>query len=201
MKEHIIIGKFLRIWLLEKSIVWLIDTTWKQKYHYDVRMGSKVFFMVVFNILEYKDGIFVNGPYLFNSVELYLSYWKRKFTLEKEELSSTLVCILLYSLWKEYYDLETLYGLGNTLGSVVKASNVTLAGNYTSYAQIYVHVNISKEFPQSIFLAHENYDWLQTFDFDHIPYHSIKFHEHGKLFKDFPLDLPTSRSKGTKLSS
>ena len=102
-------------------------------------MGSKVFFTVVFNILEYKDGVFVNGPYFFNSVELYLSYWKRKFTLEK-----TLVWILLYFLWKEYYDLETLYGLGNTLGSIVKASNVTLAGNYTSYAQIYVHMNISK---------------------------------------------------------
>ena len=66
MKEHIVIGKFIRIWLFKKSMVWLIDNTWKPKYHYDLHMGSKVFFMVVFNILEDKDGVFVNGPYCGN---------------------------------------------------------------------------------------------------------------------------------------
>ena len=51
---------------MEKCLVCLINNTSKPKYHYDLHMGSKVFFMVVFNILEDKDGVFVNGPYCGN---------------------------------------------------------------------------------------------------------------------------------------
>ena len=80
---------------MEKFLVCLINNTSKPKYHYDLHMGSKVFSTVVFNILEDKDCVFGSGPYFFNSVGLYLSFSRRKFNLEKEELSSTLVWILL----------------------------------------------------------------------------------------------------------
>ena len=48
MKEHALIGKFVGIWPMEKTLVWWINTTWKPQGHYDLTLRSKGFFMVIF---------------------------------------------------------------------------------------------------------------------------------------------------------
>lgn len=75
MKDHALIGKFLGLWSLEKDLVWWIDTWWKPKGHYDLKLASKGYFAIVFYNVEDVDWIFKNGPYFFNSVSLHLKFW------------------------------------------------------------------------------------------------------------------------------
>ena len=60
------------------------------------------------------------GPYFFFSAGLYLCPWKEPFNPEIEYMMVTLVWIHLFSLPGEYWDMETLMDIGNTLGEIIK---------------------------------------------------------------------------------
>ena len=80
-------------------------------------------------------------------------------------------------------------GIGNTIGVYVKSSEATKLRKYTSYAHICVYLNISKPLPGSISLEYHDEDWSQTIDYEHISFHCRKFHEHGHLFRECPLNV------------
>jgi len=42
----------------------------------------------------------------------------------------------------------------------------------------------------SISLEYHDEEWIQKIDYDHIPFKCRKFHEHGHLFQDYPLNAP-----------
>ena len=76
----------------------------------------------------------------------------------------------MHSLPCEYWDLEILEDLGNRLGKFIKISKQTRAQRYTTYARICVYMGITKELPESIRMSWEDEDWLQTIDYEHIPF-------------------------------
>jgi len=82
-------------------------------------------------------------------------------------------------------------GIGNTLGRYVKSSKDTKQKKYTSYAKIYVYMNISKSLPGSVTIEYQDEEWMHTIDYEHIPFRCRKCHEYGHLFKDFPLNTPS----------
>ena len=47
-KEKALIGKFVGIWLKEKDLFKWINGVWKPKCHYDLQLGSKCFFTIIF---------------------------------------------------------------------------------------------------------------------------------------------------------
>ena len=63
MKERALIGKFVGIWTTEKALVWWINNTWKPQGHYDLQLGAKGFFMIIFFNEEDRTNFFENGPY------------------------------------------------------------------------------------------------------------------------------------------
>ena len=97
MKERALIGKFVGIWPSEKTLTWWINTTWKPQGHYDLQLGAKGFFIVIF-FNEDRTRIFESGPYFFNSAGLFLRPWKERFNPDKENLTIALVWIRMYSL-------------------------------------------------------------------------------------------------------
>jgi hypothetical protein len=56
-------------------------------------------------------------------------------------------------------------------------------------------MNISKSFPGMVTLEYQDKEWAQTIDYEHIPLRCRKFHEHGHLFRDCPLNAPRPRWK------
>jgi len=40
-------------------------------------------------------------------------------------------------------------------------------------------------------LEYHDEDWSQTIDYEHIPFRCRKCHEHGHLFRECPLNMPT----------
>lgn len=75
----------------EKALNWWIQSKWKPKGEIRLQLGSKGFFTVIFDLLEYRDRIFEGDPYFFNAVGLCMRFWKENFTPEKEDFTRVLV--------------------------------------------------------------------------------------------------------------
>ena len=98
---------------------------WKPQGHYDLQLGAKGFFTIIFFNEEDRTRIFENGPYLYNSVGIFLRSWKERFNPDKENLMISLVWIRMYSLPTEYWKEEIMTDIGNTLGNFIKVSEKT----------------------------------------------------------------------------
>ena len=48
MKDHALIAKFVGFWPMEKDLIWWINHHWKPKGGYELHLGAKGFFTVVF---------------------------------------------------------------------------------------------------------------------------------------------------------
>jgi hypothetical protein len=75
VQNHDLIGKFVGIWPSKKSLIWWINVTWKPQGHYDLKLGEKGFFTVIFVNPEDINQVFEGGPSFFNSTGLYLLFW------------------------------------------------------------------------------------------------------------------------------
>jgi len=185
-RDHALIGKFLGLWPSEKALLAWIHAVWKPKGHYDLQLGAKGFFTIVFFNLEDRTRIFEGGPYFFNSAGLFLRIWKERFNPDLEDLSIVPVWIRLYSLPAELWEPEILEAIGNTLGTFVKAADHTIKARYTSFARICVYLNVSKDLPEAVNLTWLDEVWRQTLDYENLPFRCKICHEHGHLLRDCP---------------
>lgn len=188
MKDHALIGKFLGFWPTEKALQGWIASKWKPKGQVTLLLGPKGFFTAIFSCLEDKSHIFEGGPYFFNSSGLFRRDWKPRFNLDTEDLSHAPVWIHMYSLPAEYWKEETLKDIGNSIGVFIKVAKETKNRRYTSYARICVQMHLTKALAYSVSLFHDDFEWIQPLDYEHIPFRCRKCHEHGHLFRECPLN-------------
>ena len=71
MKYHALIGKFIGFWPTKQALCRWITTKWKPKAHFDLQLGSKGFFTIIFHHLDDKSKV-EGDPYFFNATGLYL---------------------------------------------------------------------------------------------------------------------------------
>lgn len=95
---------------------------------------------------------------------------------------------------------ESLKAIGNKLDHFLKISKATLRGKYTSYACICVEMDLLGALLDEVILEVYDEEWVQTVDYEHILFRCHKFHEHGHLSRDYPLNrreenLNTSKGK------
>lgn len=165
-KEKALIGKFIGFWPKESDLIRWIKTIWKPRGHHDLQLGAKGFFTILFFNIEERDRILEGGPYFMFSAGLYLRPWKERFNLETEDMKVAPVWIRMFSLPSEFWDLETLQDIGNSLGEFVKVSEKTKLQRYISYARICVYMDLSKELPEAIRLNWEDEEWIQPLDYE-----------------------------------
>ena len=144
------------IWPTKKALLHHISAKWKPKAHFNMQLGSKGFFTIIFTLLEDKDRVLEGEPYFFNSIGLFLRNWVERFNPDTEKFSWALVWVRLYSLPQDYWDEETPKDVSNALGYFVKVVDQIRQQRYTSYAHICVYMHIAKTLPDSIILAHED---------------------------------------------
>lgn len=105
-----------------------------------------------------------------------------------------MIWIHMYSLPFEYWNEETLKGIGNNLGNFIKIAEEIKSRRYTSYARICVHMHLAKKLTDSVSLFHDDFEWNQILYYEHIPFRCRKCHQHGHLFRDCPLNLQSKVS-------
>ncbi len=154
---------------------------------------------MVFTNIEDKDRIFEGGPYFYATAGLYMRPWIMNFVLEKDTFTSIPVWVRLYFLPLHYWKNESLAAIGNKLGHYVKAFEATRRGKYTSFARICVEMDLSGALPEDITLEVFDEEWVQTVDYEHIPFRCHKFHEHGHLFRDCSLNKEINKSRSNTL--
>lgn len=194
MGIYAIICKFMGLWPTEKTRQSWIRYHWKPKGSIYLHLGSKGFFTVVFTNIVDKDRIFEGGPYFYAAAGLYMRPWVMNFVLEKETFTLVLVWVRVYSLPLDYWKSESLVAIGNKLGCYVKASEATRRGKYTSFARICVEMDLSGALLEEIILEVFDQEWVQTVDYEHIPFKCRKCHEHGHLFRNCPLNKEIKKS-------
>jgi len=194
MRDHALIGKFIGIWPTEKELRSWINTKWNPKAHITLHLGPKGFFTAVFNCLEDRNRILDGGPYFFNSAGLFLKAWVERFNPDKEDLSCAPVWIRLYSLPWEYWEESSLQEIGNALGEFIKVAEDTKFCRYTSYTRICIYMDLKQALPDTVSLLHEEVEWIQLIDYEHVLFRCRKCHNLGHLFRDCPLNkkMPTS---------
>ena len=131
------------------------------------------------------------GPYFFNSAGLYLKGWVERFNPDKEYLSCAPAWIRLYSLPWEYWEENSLQEIGNALGEFIKVAEETKLCRYTSYARICVYMDLKQALPDTVSLFHEDVEWIQLIDYEHVPFRCRKCHNLGHLYRDYPLNKKT----------
>ena len=60
--------------------------------------------------------------------------------------------------------------------------------HYTSYAMIFLYLDISWDLPNGIELSWDDEEWFQEIDYGEIHFCCRFYHEHGHIFHDFPLN-------------
>jgi len=105
------------------------------------------------------------------------------------------VWVRLYSLPLDYWQIESLATIGNKLGRYVKASEATRRGKYTSFARISVEMDLLGALPNEIIMEVFDKEWVQTVDYEHIPFRCRRCHEHGHLLRDRPLSKENNKEK------
>lgn len=96
----------------------------------------------------------------------------------------------MYSLPLEYWDEESLKAIGNGLGKFIKTTEETKLRRYTTYARICVYMKLGKVLTDSVSLLHDDFEWIQPIDYEHVPFKCRRCHAHGHLFCDCPLNTP-----------
>jgi hypothetical protein len=105
------------------------------------------------------------------------------------------VWIKLYSLLLDYWLPTTFEAIGNNLGKFVKELDATLKGNYTSFARIYIDMDVLGALPEEICLEFRDEEWIQNIDYEQIPFRCRKCHGHGNLFRECLLKKNMEQAK------
>ena len=182
------------LWSNEKALQMWIKYHWKPKDSIDLNLGSKGFFTVVFANIEDKDRVFEGGPYFYAATGLYMQPWIMNFVPEFETFTFVPVWVRLYSLPLDYWQTESLAAIGNKLGRFVKVSEATRREKYTSFARICVEMDLSIALWNEGILEVFYEEWIQIVDYEHT-FRCRKCHEHGHLFRDFPLSKRENKNK------
>eukprot|EP00253_Pinus_taeda_P014645 PITA_14645 len=124
-----------------------------------------------------------------------MKFWEERYNPEKETMLDAPVWVRLFGLPNEFWDPEILEGIGNTIGSFVKAAEATKRGKYNAYARICVYINLADPLPDNVEIEYHDTIWKQPIDYEHIPFHCRICHEYGHLYRQCPLNKEEESKK------
>lgn len=120
-----------------------------------------------------------------------MRYWKECYNSYKEQFLVAPVWVRLFALPINFWDLEILEGIGNSIRRFVKITNFTQRGRYASYVCICVYMNILKPLLESVKLEYQEEVWQQPLDYEHILFCCCCCHEYGHPYKACSLNQPS----------
>ncbi|XP_023871827.1 uncharacterized protein LOC111984428 [Quercus suber] len=121
-----------------------LNALWKPSGRLDVIDLGKEFFLTRFSCKEDHDMVLRKGPWFIKEHFLSIKPWEPNFKPSTTIVSSIAVWIRLNKLPIEYYDVEVLKHLGNSIGKVLWIDIHTAAETRGRFARLCIQVDVEK---------------------------------------------------------
>lgn len=121
-----------------------LNALWKPTGRMDVIILGKEFFLTRFSCKEDHDVVLKKGPWFIGEQFLSIKPWEPNFKPSMTNVSSIVVWIRLNELPIEYYKVEVLKQIGNSVGKVLRINTHTAAKARDRFARLCVQVDIDK---------------------------------------------------------
>ena len=129
---------------------------------------------------------------------LYLNKWNPDFDLNQDVPSVAPVWVRLLHLPLNYWNLESLEAIGNTLGKYI--DRVERREQYTC-ARICVEVDLEVGFPEAIKFIVADWSHVQELDYEQLPFKCRHCHGYGHFSRSCKkkVDEEDAKEKGELL--
>jgi len=115
---------------------------------------------------------------------MYLNKWTPDFIPENDIHSVVPVWVKLPFLPLHCWNNETIKNIGNTLGRFIDRAEPR--DTIQSYACLCIEVDLEKGLPKAIQLTLDGWSYIQTIDYEQIPFKCKACHEFGHFTKNYP---------------
>lgn len=105
---------------------------------------GKEFFLVQFSTKEDCEAVLRNGPWFIRENFSSIRPWKPNFKPAKANIFSVAIWVRLDELSIEYYHIEALQLIGNSIGKVFRIDTHTANESRGKFARLCIQVDIGK---------------------------------------------------------
>ncbi|GLJ04798.1 hypothetical protein SUGI_0003690 [Cryptomeria japonica] len=141
---------------------------------------ARGFFVVVFQSVADKNKVLGGGHWSWEDKHmLMLKLWHPAFNLESESFDRTPLWIRLPNLPMQYWFDACFEVVGNSLGTFLMADEDSLNLLHTTSAHLLVVVDVAKGLPSEISITSSKGSWLQTVDYEGIPFKCMRCFKMG----------------------
>ncbi|XP_050260020.1 uncharacterized protein LOC126705116 [Quercus robur] len=146
-----------------------LNALWKPNGRLDVIDLGKDFFLTRFSCKEDHDKVLRNGLWFIGEHFLSIRPWEPNFKPSTTNVSSIAIWIRLNELPIEYYEVEVLKQIGNSVGKVLRIDTHTAAEARGRFAKLCIQVDLDKPLVTNILIGgiHQpvNYEGIHRFCF------------------------------------
>jgi hypothetical protein len=186
LAENGLIGQFTGLWPSPKAMALWLDQNWRKtiKGQLSTAFCGKGFYVFLFENKADRDLIFRNGPYFMGTRGMYLNKWTPDFSPENDIPSAVPVWVRLPFLPLHCWNDETIKNIGNALGRFIDRAEPQ--DGLQSCARICIEVDLEKGLPEAIQLILDGWTYIQTVDYEQLPFKCKYCHEYGHFAKSCP---------------
>lgn len=179
-----VICRFNGFWPKPEALRQWIYSIWTE--NCDIHLCSKGFFIVKFDTIKDKDYALNEGPWFWGNAGLFVRSWFPDFDPNSMVVTKMPVWVKLFNLPIHFWHYKVLEGIGNTLGSFLKADHERLSKDIYTFARICVEVDLSQGLPEHIILIHDGKQWAQPLDYENTAFRCRICRQTGHLQSTCP---------------
>lgn len=179
-----VICRFNGFWPKPEALRQWIYSIWTE--NCDIHLCSKGFFIVKFETIKDKEYALNEGPWFWGNAGLFVKSWFPDFDPNSMVVTKMPVWVKLFNLPIHFWHYKVLEGIGNTLGSFLKADHERLSKDIYTFARICVEVDLSQGLPEHIILIHNGKQWTQPLDYENTAFRCCICRQTGHLQSTCP---------------
>ena len=130
-----------------------LNALWKPTGRMDVIDLGKEFFLTRFSCKEDHEMVLRKGPWFVGDHFLSIRPWEPNFKPSSTNVSSIAVWIRLNELPIEYYEMEVLSQIGNSVGKILRIDTYTANEARGRFARLCVQVDVDKPLVTTVLLG------------------------------------------------
>ena len=148
-----------------RNLITHLGGIWKPKGNFSMIDLGYDFFLVKFSTLEDYQKALEQGQWFVGENYLSIRKWELEFQDAKAKVSSMAVWIILAELPIEFFHLDILRAVGNTIGTFIRIDNITTSVARGHFARICVQIDLDKPLMPYITIG----NFIQKIQYENIP--------------------------------